>query len=153
MTFVSLPQNACSQSLVKTFPIYSMSWGYPCGMTFLSPFAHDACAWRMFAYLSQEFLVAMWDGISVPFIEHHACAEMNFGKKRSKTLSIYPKSFWLPCGMTLLSHFEHHACAELNFGKNDPKLQFIPRVKGSHVGRRFCPWFDTAHAQKQKTRF
>ena len=29
----------------------------------------------IFAYLSQEFLVAMWDGISVPFIEHRACAE------------------------------------------------------------------------------
>ena len=34
----------------------------------------------IFAYLSQEFLVAMWDGISVPFIEHRACAEMNFVK-------------------------------------------------------------------------
>ena len=71
----------------------------------------------IFAYLSQEILVAMWDGISVPFIEHHACGEMNFGK-------------------------------------NDPKrCQFTPRIKGSHVGWHFCPWFDTAHAQKQKTRF
>ena len=38
----------------------------------------------IFAYISQEFLVAMWDGISVPFIEHHACAEMNFGKSDPK---------------------------------------------------------------------
>ena len=26
----------------------------------------------------------MWDDISVPFIEHHACAEMNFGKNDPK---------------------------------------------------------------------
>ena len=44
----------------------------------------------MFAYLSQEFLVAMWDGISVPFIEHHACAEMKFGKNDPKRCPFTP---------------------------------------------------------------
>ena len=113
--------HAHKQSWVKTFPnvpIYSLSWGYPCGMTFLSLLLNTTHA--------QKWILVK----TIQNVVH------------------------LPCGMTLLSLFEHHACAEMNFGKNDPKrCPLTPRVKGSHVGWHFCPWFDTAHAQKQKTRF
>ena len=50
---------------------------------------------------SQKRKKSMWDDICVPFTERMRTNKVWY--KRSQTLFIYPKSFWLPCGMTLLS--------------------------------------------------
>ena len=52
---------------------------------------------------SQKRKKSMWDDICVPFTERMRTNKVCY--KRSQTLFIYPNSFWLPCGMTLLSFF------------------------------------------------